>query len=598
MDKIAVIDYGGQYAHLISTVIREIGVYSEILLPDFDVKILKNFKGLILSGSPALSSQDEISVNSDMFTEGIPVLGFCFGHQEIAKFHGGKVVSTGNEYGMGIIEIKKDSPVFKGLDKEQTVWMSHGDSVVDPGDMEEIAISMSPEGKVQKYTAIASDEYKHYGFQFHPEVDDTPEGREMIKNFVIDICGCKENWNSNNILKNIKDEISGTIKDKNVFMFVSGGVDSTVAAVILSRILNSDRLRYIHIDTGLMRKNESKDVLDLFFIEGIEDNLKFINAENIFLEKLKGIYDPEEKRKIIGNSFVEVLNNEVSKLHLENFILGQGTIYPDRIETGATKYAHRIKTHHNRVEVIEEMIAEGRVIEPLKDLYKSEVREIGYKLGISEKLIKRHPFPGPGLGVRCICSDGKIDKDFQKVEKGLSQFTSRYNACLLPVKSVGVKGDMRSYEYPAAIWGKFINWEDVENVSNEIFRRIQGINRVIWLEFDNEELSITTRESYINKDRLNLLREADYIANELLEDFDIYDEIWQMPVISLPLCINGSDEELVVIRPVISKRGMTARFYRLPDGYVLKLKERLKSIGVNYLGVDVSSKPPATIEWE
>lgn len=596
-DKIAVIDYGGQYAHLIATKIRDIGVYSEIIDTENQISNLKDFKGIILSGSPALSSDNEIKVDLEILKFGIPILGFCFGHQEIAKFHGGKVERKGQEYGKTILRKTKDSDIFKELNNEEIVWMNHGDSVTDPGDMDEIGVSVYQDNTIQKYSAIEHKEKKHYGFQFHPEVENTVNGEKMFKNFCFNICKCKKSWDSEKILKQIEMEIKEKNINKKIFMLVSGGVDSTVAAIILSKTIDKKNIIYLHVDTGLMRKNESVNVLNLFEKESLKKNIVFIDAKEQFLNALKNVYIAEEKRKIIGDLFIKILKKEVEKMGLDDFYLAQGTIYPDRIETGETKFARKIKTHHNRVPIIEKMIVEGKVIEPLKDLYKKEVRRIGIKLGISEELINRHPFPGPGLGIRCICSDyiSKIN-EINELSESLKKKYKYID--ILPIKSVGVKGDARSYEYPVIFWEKFESWEKLDEIASNIFRERKGVNRFLYLFNKEEDLIFTSTRSSIDSKRIKLLQEADYIVNKIISDEGLYENIWQMPIILLPTKINKNIENILVIRPINSDRGMTASFYPLSIEVIEKIKKQILKIGIKYIAVDISSKPPATIEWE
>ena len=600
-NKIGVIDYGGQYAHLIANVVRSIGVYSDIL-KSHQFSDLDQYRGIILSGSPALSSGDELSVNPLIFKLNIPVLGFCFGHQEIAKFHGGKVEHKGQEFGRSVLKLVKKSPIFFNLPDEQIVWMSHGDAVTDPGDMEEIAVSLDPDNNIQKYSAISDEKLRHYGFQFHPEVDDTEYGRELIENFVIRICGCEKSWQSDYMVEDIENTIRTEVKSNQVVMLVSGGVDSTVAAVLLHRALPSEQLHFIHVDTGLMRYKESEQVRELFESEGMLPSLVVVDASEQFLKELQGVYDPEQKRNIIGKNFIDLVNDEVAKLDLSNALLAQGTIYPDRIETGETEHAHRIKTHHNRIPQIEAMIEQGLIIEPLKDLYKFEVRKVGRTLGIGQTMLQRHPFPGPGLGIRCICSQPE-NLDYKKIRElkaELKENCGKYHSEVLPVKSVGVKADQRSYEYPGLLWGENFRGKEIDDIAAKIFRTIDNINRIIWLagNHDRKTISIEPVLSDINAARLEKLRVADHLAQQLLIQQNLYDEIWQMPVISLPLRINQVYEDFIILRPVISKRGMTARPYYLPVSYLQDLSRKFKQIGVNWWGIDVSTKPPATIEWE
>ncbi|MBN1619137.1 glutamine-hydrolyzing GMP synthase [candidate division WOR-3 bacterium] len=599
-DKIAVIDLGGQYAHLIATKVREAGVYSEILDPVKDKNSIFGFKGIILSGSPALSSQNELALDPEILKSGIPVLGFCFGHQEIAKFHGGKIENKGQEYGSSVLRITKKTEIFAGLADEETVWMSHGDAVVHPGDMDEIGISVSPSGEIQRYSALQQLESKHFGFQFHPEVDDTPSGLKMIENFVIGICVCKKSWDQKAVLESVEKTIKEETAARETVMLVSGGVDSTVAAVLLAKFLPPERLQFIHVDTGLMRENESGEVMALFEKQGLLGRMKLIDASKQFIAKLQGVSDPEEKRKLIGEAFIESVSPVLNDASGRGALLGQGTIYPDRIETGGTQHASRIKTHHNRVPLIDEMIKEGMVVEPLKDLYKIEVRNLGRHLGIPPEFLERHPFPGPGLGVRCVCSDGRhVGGEYEKARRELLLLeTKDFEKDLLPVKSVGVKGDLRSYEYTAVLCSEKQDLERAASCANIIFRAVKGVNRAIWIHGHKKVPKFSPRKAFVTAERLAILRKADKKANRLLVKHNIYGEIWQMPVILLPVLSDLKEAEIVVVRPVVSLRGMTAKPYLLKKEFMDELADSLKGNKLLYLAFDVSSKPPATIEWE
>ena len=413
-DAIAVIDFGGQYAHLIATKIRRLHVLAEIRQPEDPTDAFRRYKGIIISGSPALASFGEDSAyNKAIYDLDVPIFGFCFGHQEIAKHYGGTVVHGGREWGPADMQVVADSPIFKGLGRTERVWMSHFDSVtsVGPGFEELGYTTLGSSGAPHRYAAIGSNALRRWGVQFHPEVDDTVHGDEMIANFVLGVCGCTPSWTMERYVEERIEQVRRQVGDQSVFLLASGGVDSTVAARLLGMAIGADRLHLLHVDNGLMRKDESRDVLDMFRAFGLDRNLHFVDASEAFLSALAGVVEPEQKRTIIGNTFIEVFEGEAKRLGIEGHLLGQGTIYPDTIETGGTRRADTIKTHHNRVPVIEDLIEQGRVVEPLADLYKVEVRELGEKLGIPHDLVWRHPFPGPGLGVRLLCSAGEAPGD-------------------------------------------------------------------------------------------------------------------------------------------------------------------------------------------
>lgn len=601
-DAVGVVDFGGQYAHLIATKIRSAKVYAEIVDPNAPFEVFKRFKGIVLSGSPALSSKDEASdYNHEIFELDVPILGICFGHQEIAKHYGGKVVHGGREWGYAIFRRLIEHPLFEGWQVEEQVFMSHYDSVVEVGEgFVEAGRSRVGEGvDEQRFSAIVNDKAKRYGVQFHPEVDDTVKGDLLLANFAIKICGCKPTWTMENFLETKFQETKEFVKDKPVFLLASGGVDSTVTALIVAKALGGDKLHLLHIDNGLMRKDESKGILKQLEALGLSKNLHFVDAGEEFLRGLEGVFDPEQKRQIIGDTFVEVLKKEAQKFLSHEYFLAQGTIYPDTIETGGTKRAHTIKTHHNRVPLIRKMIEEGRVIEPLRELYKSEVRQLGALLGLSREMLRRHPFPGPGLGVRCLCARGDEKAD-DEVALSFAEVCKKYGVqgFVLPLKSVGVKADMRSYEFAGVLWG--VRYEELdEGVVGAILKEAEGINRCAYLLYPEKPSEHAVRQAYVTKERLDMLREADSIVDQVLRIHGIYDAIWQCPVVALPLVFGGMGLETVVIRPVQSSRGMTARAYRFSEAVLLDLKARLSSLDfVSAILVDLTSKPPGTIEWE
>jgi GMP synthase (glutamine-hydrolysing) len=601
-DAIAVVDFGGQYAHLIATKIRKAKVFAEIVDPEAPLEVFRKFKGIVLSGSPALSSKGEASdYNHEIFGLDVPILGICFGHQEIAKHYGGKVVHGGREWGYAIFRRLVEHPLFDGWEAEEQVFMSHFDSVVEVGEgFVEAGRSRAGEGvDEQRFSAVINDKVRRYGVQFHPEVDDTVKGDILLANFAIKICGCKPTWTIENFLEAKIQETREFVKDGSVFLLVSGGVDSTVTALIVARALGGDKLHLLHIDNGLMRKDESKAVLRQLEALGLQKNLHFVDAGDEFLKGLEGVFDPEQKRRVIGDTFVEVFKREAQRFLSQECFLAQGTIYPDTIETGGTKRADTIKTHHNRVPLIRKMIEEGRVVEPLKELYKSEVRELGALLGLPKEVLARHPFPGPGLGVRCLCARGDERADEEVASRFLGVCKKYgWEGFVLPIKSVGVKADLRSYEFAGVLWGG--RYEELdEGVVSAILKEVEGINRCAYLLHPEKPLEVVVRRAYVTKERLDMLREADSIVDEVLRKHGIYDQIWQCPVVALPLSLGLGGLETIVIRPVQSSRGMTARAYRFPEPVLHDLKSRLSSLPfVSAALVDLTSKPPGTIEWE
>ena len=603
-DTIAIIDFGGQYAHLIATKVRRQGVFAEILQPEDPIEAFRGYKGIIISGSPSLASHGEdADYNKDIYDLDIPILGFCFGHQEIAQHYGGKVIHGGREWGYSELQTQQSHPLFSGLSSRETVWMSHFDSVTEIGpDFQEIGVTLTPDGEAEhRYAAIASDTLQRYGFQFHPEVDSTENGHKMIANFLYEICGCTSSWSMDGFIEQKEADIRKQVAGKSVFLLASGGVDSTVAAVLIGRAIGPDRLHLLHVDNGLMRKQESSNVLKLFEKLGLGTNLHFVDASERFLSDLSGIVDPEAKRRIIGDTFIEVFEDQAEKIGIEEHLLGQGTIYPDTIESGGTKRADTIKTHHNRVPAIEKMIGQGKVIEPLVELYKTEVRELGELLGIPREALDRHPFPGPGLGVRLLCSSGDTSNiDLSKIQTSVSEISTQLgvSGMVLPIRSVGVKADLRAYEYPVLVSG-YLPWDSLIKVVSSLTAEVENINRCIWNLSDEIPEVARPLSTTATRKRLDILREADFIVMEILKSHDLYHEIWQCPTVLLPIELDGQTGEMVIVRPIMSARGMTAVPVNLPKDVLVELRTRILALsGVSSLALDITSKPPATIEWE
>lgn len=603
-EAIAVIDFGGQYAHLIATKIRSLKVFAEILQPDDPIDRFRSYKGIIISGSPALASQGEESeYTKEIYDLDVPILGFCFGHQEIAKHYGGVVSHRGAEWGPAILQQTREHPLFKGLGPHERVWMSHYDSVVSLGpDFEELGFSSWGDAEDDhRNAAIASDRLRRYGFQFHPEVDDTEHGEIMLANFLFDICGCSPLWSMESYVRDREEWIRRQVGDRSVFLLVSGGVDSTVAARLMSRALRPEQLHMLHIDNGLMRKNESRTVVDTFHAWGLREQLHFVDASDTFLDALANATEPEEKRTIIGETFIRVFQEQALRLGIGNQLLGQGTIYPDTIESAGTKRADKIKTHHNRAPIVEQMIARGEVVEPLAELYKKEVRELGEQLDIPKELVWRHPFPGPGLGVRLLCSATAGDATPQAdLQSQVDRVTHRLGiaAAVLPFRSVGVKADLRSYEHPVLLHGD-ASPETISEAAGTIFKEVSGINRCVWLIGQPMPKSLFRPKAGLTRARLELLREADFIVMEALKNHDLYRTVWQCPTVLAPLTLDGKGKELVIVRPVLSERGMTAAPAFLPKSAMKAIIRACQELpDVSAVVFDVTPKPPGTIEWE
>ena len=492
---IIILDFGSQYNQLIGRRIREMEVYSEILPFNTNLEEIKskNPAGIILSGGPSSVNSEEANlVEKELFELGIPVLGICYGMQLTAHLLGGKVKKgVKGEYGKANLHIDKFSKLFKGVSTDSVVWMSHFDEV------EIIPEGFEINAKTDVISAISNEKQNIYCVQFHPEVSHTEEGAQMLENFVFEICKAEKNWKLTNYIEKTIAEIKEKVGQEKVILGLSGGVDSSVAAVLIHKAIG-DQLTCIFVDTGLLRKDEGKKVMENYG-EHFHMNIKLVDASERFLSKLKGISDPEQKRKIIGNEFIHVFDEESHKIEGAKF-LAQGTIYPDVIESQSVKGPSAvIKSHHNVGGLPEEMKME--LLEPLRELFKDEVRKVGEELGIPHHLVYRHPFPGPGLGIRILREvDAEKVKILQEADdifieelykNDLYEKVSQAFVVLLPVKSVGVMGDERTYEYTAVVrsantidfmtatFSRF-SWDFLEMISNRIINEVRGINRVTY----------------------------------------------------------------------------------------------------------------------
>jgi len=597
MDKILVVDLGGQYAHLIANRFRRFGVLADISTPesiDDDIKD-NSIKGIIFSGGPqSVYEEGSPTVSLEVINCGLPILGICYGEQLLAYKLGGKVKpGTVKEYGLTEISLKENI-LFHGMDDKQIVWMSHGDSVSNiPFGFEIIASSNDC-----MVAAMSNDEKKIYGVQFHPEVTHTINGTKILENFALRICGCKKDWNPKGYLEDISKSIIQLSRGRKVFLLVSGGVDSVVLFTLLNNVLGKNNVLGLHVDTGLMRYNESAEVEKALRKLGY-DNLKVVDASKQYMDALLGIVSPEAKRKIIGDLFIDMLSQYSDDiLSSDNWIVCQGTIYPDTIESKGTKNADLIKTHHNRVPKMQVLISQGKVIEPFSHLYKDEVRIIGRMLGLPESVVDRHPFPGPGLGVRILCNDSEMDiSTLEKLQEEISVANDK--AIVLPIKSVGVQGDKRTYKYPAVIELEnidAIDWDSLDKESTKLTNKVHGINRAMLL-IAKKDGDYSLAKKTTTHDRVKLLQKADKIVTDIIVKENLYNSIWQMPVVLVPLSINGG--ESIILRPVDSQEAMTARFSRIPADVIKKISNALMSIkGVDAVFYDITNKPPGTIEWE
>ncbi len=508
IERILILDFGSQYTQLIARRVRELNVYCEIWPYNNMPEIDSSYKGVILSGSPSsVRDKDHPVPTLDHIYGVIPILGICYGAQFIAQSGGGEVMpSEHREYGRANLNyIDTSSLLLKGIPSGTQVWMSHGDTIVRlPDDFE--VIGSTRDVKVGAYQI---KDKQTFGIQFHPEVYHTTEGMKLLQNFVVTICGCAQNWTPASFIETTVQELKDQIGRNKIILGLSGGVDSTVAAVLLHKAVGKN-LTCIFVDNGLLRKNEFKDVLDSYQHMGL--NVVGVDASHIFLDDLKGIEEPEAKRKSIGKNFIEVFQQEARKIKEVQW-LGQGTIYPDVIESISVKGpSATIKSHHNVGGLPE--IMHLKVVEPLKLLFKDEVRRVGYALGIDKNILNRHPFPGPGLAIRII--------------------------------------------------------------------------------------------GEVNREKIHLLQEVDHIYIEGLKDHQLYDTVWQAAAILLPIQSVGvmgderTYENVVALRAVTSTDGMTADWSQLPHDFLAEISNRIINNikGINRVVYDISSKPPATIEWE
>ncbi|MDR6196481.1 glutamine-hydrolyzing GMP synthase [Siphonobacter sp. SORGH_AS_0500] len=495
-EKILILDFGSQYTQLIARRVRELNVYCEIHPYNHFPELDSTVKGVILSGSPC-SVRDEDSPKPDLtqFRGQLPLLGVCYGAQLLAQSLGGEVApSKIREYGRAMLhsDDQNRSILLQNLTPESQVWMSHGDTIVTIPDNFKIIGSTES----VRVAAFQIDGEETYGIQFHPEVTHSLEGKEVLKNFLVDICGCKQEWTPANFVEEAVEQLKEKLGNDKVVMALSGGVDSTVAAMLVHRAIGPN-LYCIFVDNGLLRKNEFEQVLHSYEDMGL--NIKGVQAKDQFYKALEGLSDPEAKRKAIGRTFIEVFDQEAHLLTDVSW-LGQGTIYPDVIESVSVKGpSATIKSHHNVGGLPDFM--KLQIVEPLRTLFKDEVRRVGRELGITESILGRHPFPGPGLAIRIL---GDITEEkvsiIQEVdaifinklrEKGLYDQVWQAGAILLPVQSVGVMGDERTYERVvalravASVDGMTADWvhlpyEFLAEVSNDIINRVKGVNRVVY----------------------------------------------------------------------------------------------------------------------
>ena len=600
MEKIVVLDAGGQYCHLIARRLRHMGIYADVKPSSAPSPSLADYRGVIISGGPrSVYERHSPDIDPGVFELGVPVLGICYGHQLMAYRLGGEVLKGSTaEYGVADLSVQTEDSLFKHMPRKQRVWMSHRDLVTRvPSGFELLAATESC-----PVAAMGDHDRRFYGVQFHPEVAHTEKGNQILTAFVQGICKCAlGTWRPAREVETILENIREQVGARKVLFFVSGGVDSSVAFALCAAALGPQRVEGVFVDTGFMRDVDIEDIRTL--AATVDSNIRVVDAQQEFLSLVAKTYSPEEKRRLIGQKFVEiherVLNDHFSH-DRGNWILGQGTIYPDTIESGGTKNASTIKTHHNRVSTIRKMIDAGLVVEPLSQFYKDEVRAIGHALSVEKRLIDKQPFPGPGLAIRCITSSANRQPIDDPIVTALAQ-PKGFQALKVPLRSVGVKGDARSYQGIVVIAGPNAHIE-LQGVSTSITNQCVDVTRVLYQIGDGplnpHEWQVCRKR--VTRDRVTLLKCADTIVRDLMiqRHSKEWAKIWQFPVILIPLVHRVTGTESIVLRPVDSIDGMTASFSHLSEESMNSLADALKKKLQLNVFFDVTNKPPATIEWE
>jgi len=626
--QIAIIDLGGQYCHLIARRLRDLGVDSQIFPPAAPLETLSRYAGVILSGGPqSVYEAAALTTDPGILELDSPVLGICYGHQLLAKLLGGEVSRQDGEFGFSRLQVHRAHTLFQDTPASQQVWMSHSDAVHS---LPVGTVTLASTGRCA-HAAFAHLSKKVFGLQFHPEVVHTEYGANILQNFVRSLCGISQRTGPAHAVEALCERIRQAANGRSVFFLVSGGVDSTVAFVLAGIALSKQRVLGLYVDTGLMRQGETGELRSNLARHGLEDRVQVWDASNIFLQALARTIDPEEKRQIIGRLFVEVQSQALRKLGVEpdHWLLGQGTIYPDTIESGGDSgRAALIKTHHNRCEEIRELIRQGKVIEPLAEFYKDEVRALGRELGLSAQLTGRWPFPGPGLAIRCICAGREeagapLSPVMAAILKG-----SGFDGVLLPLRSVGVQGDARTYRKlvalapasgaapltPPEVRGSLmgqrgpIDYLLLRKLSSALCNENTAVNRVVLLlalkgnhqPGAGQGSALTNARvvpATITSERLDLLRKADFIVRSEMELANLASQVWQFPVVLAPITFHN--RESVILRPVNSVDGMTASFASLPEELLRAVSRKILELpGAGAIFLDVTNKPPATIEWE
>ena len=632
IEKIALLDCGAQYTKVIDRRVRELNVDTEIFPVDINANELKkDFAGIILSGGPnSVYEAGAPQCDPGIFELGIPVLGICYGMQLMNRTFGGTVLpSPTKEYGETEITVEPGCLLFDGLTADQHVLMSHGDSVGEPAPGFRVVGKSVSTHHHEVVAAIQNSDARLYGVQFHPEVELSVNGGKMLENFLYKICGLTGSHVLGDRLEESLEAIRQQVGDKNVFVLVSGGVDSSVTAALLVKALKPEQVFAVHIDSGMMRHQESDLVCEALKAIGLK-HMERVDAEETFLNatteidgKVVGplckIHDPEAKRRIIGDVFYHLVTDAIrrSGLNLNETFIAQGTLRPDLIESGnrdISSQAHTIKTHHNDVPLIQEQRKKGLIIEPNRDWHKDEVRKVGRMLGLPEELVMRHPFPGPGLAIRVICAEQPyLTENYYETNHQLKALAEEANmeAVLLPVQSVGVQGDSRSYRYVAALKGNLnqLTWSEIRTLAQKIPNRLHAVNRVTLLLSDKPlpESVHQITPTLLNPISLEKLRVLDHIVTEGFRNEGLHDQISQLFTVLIPVDTvkdaKRPPKHSVVIRAVVTSDYMTARpaslLQEIPLTFIRNLAEELSSQpNVDLVLYDITSKPPATVEWE
>ncbi len=639
-ERLAILDCGAQYTKVIDRRLRQLNVESVIYPIDVAASQLKadGVRGIILSGGPhSVYEKDSPYCDGAIFELGVPVLGICYGMQLMTHHFGGVVEACSRkEYGETQIKVDTTSPLFQGLDAEQHVLMSHGDSVTQLGKgFKAIATSRSEDAGqvVEIHAGICHESLPFYGVQFHPEVELSLQGVAMLERFLFQICKVSGTFKLEDRLEELLENLREQVQEHPVFVLVSGGVDSSVVAAALVKALPPEQVYAVHINTGLMRQNESDLVCDALKAIGLK-HLKRLDAQDFFLDfttvnddgtvigPLKTATDPEEKRRLIGDAFFRLIDQEMREtlkeagVSADSVLLAQGTLRPDLIESGnkeVSQTAQKIKTHHNDVPLIQAQREKGLVVEPNRDLHKDEVRQVGRLLGLPEDLVIRQPFPGPGLGVRVLCATAPYGLDrYDALNQDLKSVASEFGlrACILPVRTVGVQGDGRTYSYVAAIeaddFDSVEGFQAVRHAARELTNRLPMINRIALNIAPQKALPSeikTITPTTLTPDVITQLHAWDAVVTDFTFKHADFLAISQLLAVSLPVGTTDLGLRSIAVRAVVTSDFMTARpalvGQELPVGFLSGLGQTLQALsGVHHVFYDVTSKPPATVEWE